>query len=280
MITIKLLLRSLPRSLSFLYLILVFSIFLIFSISSIYCDFIHHKNMENHETDEKEFKQVNRPQRKKAFAILKQAFSQLNSHVIDIVQEDQDEQIAYGMLFIKKPYYIRCHYFKPYPLIIIANKKYISIYDREYESLTRIGKEENIFDFLLNDKIDLEKNFLFLKMKKIINKSGNEQYEISILDLTTDKIFTIKLEENTKSNKIYIIKEIEIDEGDDLDTHKDERKAEDKKAREKISKKINIKFLKIYKVNKMHKKLFYIQDPDIFGPVKEYNREELLKFVE
>ena len=58
------------------------------------------------------------------------------------------------MLIIDKPYKFRCNYYEPFPIVIIGNKNYVSVYDYEMEHLAGL-RQMKIFNFLLLDKVNL-----------------------------------------------------------------------------------------------------------------------------
>ena len=87
--------------------------------------------------------------------VLSDYLKSLKSISIDFTQYDARNGHVDGKLVIIKPDYFRCNYYKPYPLLIVGNKKEVAMYDYELEQATHIDKKENIFNFLLTDLLNL-----------------------------------------------------------------------------------------------------------------------------
>ena len=100
------------------------------------------------------------------------------------------------MLIINKPYKFRCNYYEPFPLVIIGNKNYVSVYDYEMENLSRIKSDENIFNFLLIDNIDFDSQFEVIKAKM-----QNNNYILRIKNRVSDQISEVWFDKNTKHIK-------------------------------------------------------------------------------
>ncbi|MGV2432329.1 MAG UNVERIFIED_CONTAM: outer-membrane lipoprotein carrier protein LolA [Rickettsiaceae bacterium] len=81
----------------------------------------------------------------------------IKSVSMDFVQIDSRGEKAEGKLIIVKPNRFRCNYYSPYPLLLLGNKQEIAIYDYQLEQLTRIERDDNLFDFLLAQKTDFGK---------------------------------------------------------------------------------------------------------------------------
>jgi outer membrane lipoprotein-sorting protein len=171
----------------------------------------------------------------------------LKSVAISFQQRDSTGKEAEGLLIIDKPHKFRCNYYPPFPLLIVGNKNYVSIYDFEMEHISRIDANENIFNFLLSGdrqtihtkfsliSVDHDKNLLIIKLKS----------------LETDKITEIVFDKTAQE-----LKQLKI--------------FEDKKD-------IIITFLSITNITNINKKLFIMQDPKIAGIPKRYTKLELEK---
>ena len=99
---------------------------------------------------------------------IKYYIQNIQSVAINFDQSDTQGTKASGILVINKPYKFRVNYFKPFPLLIVGNKNYVSVYDYEMENLSRISAEENIFNFLLIDQINFDNQFEVLSAKEVI----------------------------------------------------------------------------------------------------------------
>ena len=95
---------------------------------------------------------------------IKSSIQNIQSVAISFEQSDSKGTKATGVLVINKPHKFRVNYFKPFPLLIVGNKSYVSVYDDEMENLSRISAEENIFNFLLIDKINFDDQFEVVKI--------------------------------------------------------------------------------------------------------------------
>lgn len=91
--------------------------------------------------------------------ILKAYLKSLSSVAIDFTQVDSHGGQAVGKLVIVKPDKFLCNYYAPYPLLIVGNKSYVSLYDYDLEQVTRVGVDENLFSFLLTDRGNIEEQF-------------------------------------------------------------------------------------------------------------------------
>jgi hypothetical protein len=106
----------------------------------------------------------------------------LDKAVIDFSQVDENGAVAVGKLLIQKPHFFRCNYYPPHPLLIIGGKKYISIYDYEMETVTRVDSEENIMGILFRDNWTNNKNF-----KIVETKAYDEYFVVKILYLANEQ---------------------------------------------------------------------------------------------
>lgn len=170
----------------------------------------------------------------------------IKSIAAEFYQTDAHGQSAKGMLIIDKPHKFRCNYYEPYPGVIIGNKNYVSFYDYELETLTRIDSKENIFNFLLIDNIDFRNKFEILSAKKV-----DDNYVIKIKSNEIDKISEIRFDRKTG-----FIKKMEIFEADNT---------------------ITLIFNQINLIENVSADLFIIKDPDIFGKPARFSKSDLLK---
>ncbi len=168
------------------------------------------------------------------------------SYAADFIHVDSKKNKFYGKIIIDQPNKIRLNYYKPFPLLIIGNDCYISIYDFELEQLNRIKNKDNILTFFYTDNITFDKNFTITK-----------EYEIN-----NQIIFTIEHKEFKKTGEIIFQKKtkeliaIKIFEDNDV---------------------ITIIFNNIQKIKNIDKTLFFIQDPKIFNPPEQLNKEQIEK---
>lgn len=119
--------------------------------------------------------------------VFKSYMESLKSVAMDFSQIDSRGSEAVGKLIIQKPYKFRLNYYPPHPLIVLGNKSEVVMYDYGLEQTTRISAKENMFNFLLVDSKDWDKNFrteeIFESEGHIIAKLYNYQTErmISII---------------------------------------------------------------------------------------------------
>ncbi len=177
---------------------------------------------------------------------VKQYINNIKSIAVEFSQEDSTGRKAEGMLIIDKPFKFRCNYYEPFPIIIVGNKNYVSVYDFEMGQLSRIKSEENIFNFLLVDKVEFDNKFSVLAAKEI-----RDEY-----------VLTLKSEELNKKSEIWFnkktkeIKKMVIFEENDT---------------------ITLKFGNTNKISTVDSKLFTMQDPDIFGMPERFDKKDLEK---
>lgn len=175
---------------------------------------------------------------------LKSYLREIKSIAVDFSQEDSNHNKANGKLLIDKPAKFRCNYYYPFPLLVIGNDNYVSVYDYDMKYISRIKPQENIFNFLLEDSIDFDKYFQF---ESAINQ-GN-LFQITIYHTLSERRSRISFNKQTKQ-----ITKLEIFEEDNV---------------------INIKFDHIAKVQKFDDGLFKIKNPDIFGPPARLTKNDL-----
>lgn len=177
---------------------------------------------------------------------IKSYITNIKSVSIEFTQFDGSSKAAKGMLIIDKPYKFRCNYYEPFPIVIIGNKNYVSVYDYEMEHLSRIKANENIFNFLLLDKVNFDNQFEILSEDKV-----NGKYIIKLKHLELNKISEISFD--MKSKDIQMMK---IFEENNV---------------------ITLKFSKTQQISNVAKNLFIIKDPDIFGKPERFDRPQLQK---
>lgn len=182
-------------------------------------------------------------------AKFKEYIRDIQSIAVDFTQEDSHENKASGKLLINKPFKFRCNYYSPFPLIIIGNKNYVSVYDYDMQHVSRIKTEENIFNFLLEDSIDFDKYFQF---ESVIDEE--HLLKITIYNTLSERRSQISFNKDTKQ-----IKMLKIYEDDNI---------------------ITITFNHILKVKKFDDDLFKLSNPDIFGPPSRLNKMDIEKKYE
>lgn len=179
---------------------------------------------------------------------IKSYLSNIKKIAVEFEQTDSRGSKATGILLIDKPYKFRCNYYQPFPLLIIGNKNYVSVYDYEMEHFARIKTTENIFNFLLLDKIELGKQFQITAQK---------EYE-DILELS------LYHEESGRTSNIAFdkisdqIKNIIIYEDDNI---------------------ITLKFSQTRNLSQISRELFIIQDPEIFGKPERLTQKDIEKLI-
>ncbi|MFK7973731.1 MAG: outer membrane lipoprotein carrier protein LolA [Rickettsiaceae bacterium] len=178
---------------------------------------------------------------------IKSYITGIKSIAVEFVQTDNHNKPVRGMLIIDKPYKFRCNYYRPFPLLIVGNKNYVSIYDYEMKSLSRIKSEENIFNFLLMDDINLNSQFEILSAKE----SSNGAYIIKLKNHNLNTINEISFNKKNKN-----IQQLKIVEENNI---------------------IVITFEHTEVINQISNNLFILKDPDIFGTPERFNKTELEK---
>ncbi len=177
---------------------------------------------------------------------IKSYLSSVKSIAVEFTQTDANGGVAKGMLIIDKPYKFRCNYYEPFPIVIIGNKNYVSVYDYEMEHLSRIKAAENIFNFLLVDKVSFDNQFEILSAKT----QGNS-YVMRLKNHDLNKISEISFDVKTKHiQKMKIFEE---------------------------NNSITLTFGKTQQIRSAKKSLFIIQSPEVFGAPKRLNKKDLQK---
>ncbi len=179
-------------------------------------------------------------------AEIKSYITNIKSIAVEFKQSDTGGRIARGMLIIDKPYKFRCNYYEPFPIMIIGNKNYVSVYDYEMENLSRIKADENIFNFLLVDKISFDDQFEIL-----FAKEQGKHYIIKLKHNGLNKISEIAFDRNSKQ-----IQWMKIFEENNT---------------------ITLTFGKTQVIQGVAKSLFIIKDPDIFDKPDRLNKTQLQK---
>lgn len=177
---------------------------------------------------------------------IKSYIRNIKTIAVEFSQSDSQGTKSDGMLVIDKPYKFRCNYYEPFPLVIVGNNNYVSVYDYEMEHLSRIKAEDNIFYFLLVNDIDFERNFEILSAKTI----GNN-YVFRLKSNEVDKISEISFDKNTKH-----IKQMKIYEENNT---------------------ITVNFGQTKQIKNVSKSLFILQDPDVFGKPDRLSKKALEK---
>lgn len=170
----------------------------------------------------------------------------IKTAAIEFTQEDSEGNIAHGTLVIDKPYKFRCNYYEPFPLLIIGNKNYISVYDYEMKYIARIKTSENAFNFLLLDHVDFHNQFEILQ-----TMDQGDEYIMKFRSILDDKISEIVFDKTLKQlKKLTIFEE---------DNH------------------IVLTFGQNIKLSDLPGDLFILQNPDIFGPPQRLDQTDLYK---
>lgn len=175
--------------------------------------------------------------------------NRLDKIAVEFVQTDTRGGSAKGMLIIDKPHKFRCNYYAPFPLLIVGNKNYVSVYDYEMEHFTRIKAEENLFNFMLLNKGDFADEFEVLAQKET-----PQSYELTIYHEDMGRTSKIGFDKNSGQIEMITIFE--------------------------DNNEITIKFSSTRFLSKASKKLFQLQDPEIFGEPKRLNKKDIDKLIE
>lgn len=181
---------------------------------------------------------------------IKSYIGSIKSIAVEFTQEDSTGRLAEGMLIIDKPYKFRCNYYEPFPIVIVGNKNYVSVYDYEMGHLSRIKSDENIFNFLLVDKVSFDNKFEILSAKE-----NNNSYVLRLKNHDLNKISEIWFDKKNKNiQKMQIFEE---------------------------NNNITLTFGNTMKISNIASSLFTIKDPDIFGIPDRYTKSQLeAKFKE
>lgn len=170
----------------------------------------------------------------------------IKSVALPFKQEDSTGRAAEGMLIINKPYKFRCNYYEPFPIVIVGNKNYISVYDYEMGHLSRIKAEENIFNFLLVDKINFDNQFEILSA----SEKGNS-YILRLKNSELNKESEIWFDKVTKN-----IQKMQIFEENNT---------------------VTLTFGNAMQIVEVSNDLFTMKDPDLFGQPDRLDSVQLEK---
>ncbi|MGI4753432.1 MAG: outer-membrane lipoprotein carrier protein LolA [Janthinobacterium lividum] len=177
---------------------------------------------------------------------LKTYLRTMKSIAVDFTQEDSKGNITQGKLLISKPYNFRCNYYPPFPIIIVGTKNFVSMYDYDMEQISRIARDENIFNFLLEDNENFDKDFV---VESVV--SEKDFLRINIYHKVTERLSEITL--NKANKQIELLKIFE-------DTNV-----------------VTIKFDNIVKVQKFDEDLFKLKNPEIYGEPERLTKSEIEK---
>lgn len=171
----------------------------------------------------------------------------LKSVAMEFTQTDSRGKVAKGKIIILKPYRFRINYYSPYPLLMLGNKKEVIMYDYELAQTTRVDAKKNIFNFLLIEQKDWEKNFRIDSITEV-----GEHITAKLYNDDADRTIHITL--NTKPLEI---RKIIIDEPD--------------------GNMIEVIIENVSNISSADKDLFLLPNPDIFGKPKKLGKEEIEK---
>jgi outer membrane lipoprotein-sorting protein len=172
----------------------------------------------------------------------------INSVSIEFHQTDLNGTDADGKLLVSKPFKFRCNYYPPFPIVVIGNINYVSIYDYDMESTSYINREENIFNFLTTHDVDFEKHFTI--------QAATEEDDLLIIVLYHDKSDrTSQISFNKKKNSLDTIK---IYEDDNI---------------------ITLSFGKTRQVSHFEDSLFEFKNPEIFGTPNRLSKTQLEQLI-
>ncbi|MCC8371927.1 MAG: outer membrane lipoprotein carrier protein LolA [Rickettsia endosymbiont of Pseudomimeciton antennatum] len=188
----------------------------------------------------------NRPIDSKAIDQLKIYLREIKSIAVDFTQEDSVGNQAEGKLLINKPFKFRFNYYPPFPLVVIGNANYVSVYDYDMKHVSRIKAKENVFNFLLEDSIDFDKYF---EIESAIDQDN--MFKITLYHTLSERRSQITFDKATKQ-----IKMLKILEDDNV---------------------IIIKFNHIAKVQKFDDDLFKLKNPEIFGVPNRLSKSDIEK---
>lgn len=122
-------------------------------------------------------------------------------------------EISHGKLFIAKPNKIRCEYYSPNPVLLIANGSKITYYDQELDEVSYTSSDINALKVLSSDNINLinsniiefEKDKYFLNISiKELSKELNQDVTI-IFKFSYPKIELKQMIVLTEDNEINMI---------------------------------------------------------------------------
>ena len=173
--------------------------------------------------------------------------SSLKSVAMDFNQIDSRGQGASGKLIISKPHRFRINYYPPYPLLLLGNKSEVIMYDYSLQQTTRVDAKENLFNFLLVDMKDWEKNF---RIENILESDGD--ITAKLYNYATERTISMVL-----SSQPLALKRIIIDEPD--------------------GNVIEVFVDNVNHITGVDKDLFLLPNPDIFGKPARLSKKDLEK---
>ncbi len=179
--------------------------------------------------------------------IFTQYLSSLQSVAMDFNQIDSRRAGATGKLIIQKPHRFRINYYPPYPLLLLGNKSEVIMYDFGLHQTTRVDAKENLFNFLLVDMKDWEKNF---RIEDIFESDGN--ITAKLYNYATERTISMVLSEHPLE-----LKRIIIDEPD--------------------GNVIEVFVENIEHITNADKDLFLLPNPDVFGKPSRLGKKGLEK---
>lgn len=180
-------------------------------------------------------------------AIFTDYLSSLKAVSMDFRQIDSRGQETTGKLIIQKPHKFRINYYPPYPLLLLGNKHEVIMYDYGLAQTTRVDSKENLFNFLLVDSNDWQKNF---KIENIFEADGN--IIAKLYNYATERTISLVLRADPLE-----LKQIIIDEPD--------------------GNVIEVSIDNVEHFSNADKQLFLLPNPDIFGKPARLGKKELEK---
>lgn len=175
---------------------------------------------------------------------IKTFIQNIQSVAIEFEQIDIHNNKASGMLLIDKPYKFRCNYYPPFPIVIIGNKNYVSLYDYDMENISRMKSTDNIFYFLLEDNIDLNNKFSVVNTEEL-----SDSYKLKLYHSDLNRTSAITFDKNTGHITL-----IQIFEDNNI---------------------ITLSINSVKQIKNVKQDLFIIQNPEIFGPPIRYDQHTI-----
>lgn len=181
--------------------------------------------------------------------IITSYLNSIQSLAIDFTQIDSNGVFSSGKFLIHKPRRFRINYYAPFPILIVGNKNYVSLYDYDMSQLSRIDVKENVFNFLLENDFKFNGEFQI----STINENGL-YIDVVFEHLSSNK--NCKLIFDKIAQKLH---SLQIIEGDHT---------------------VTITFENVTVVKRFDDKLFLINNPELFGPPKHLSEIEIEKLYE
>ncbi len=166
--------------------------------------------------------------------------------VMDFVQNDSYsyQQSEGTVVLMASNKQFRINYYYPSSLLIVGNEYLVSVYDYEFDSVIRLSSDEYFNIFFFDQYEQFAKNF------KITQNTFDKKYEIfSVINRNTQMKIDLKFD--IKSQELKTLKLVELN-GE-----------------------IITNFIYSQKIRFADNKLFFIKNPDKFGPPKRLNKEQL-----